>query len=160
MPRHWLFKSEPDVFGIDDLAAMPGGTDHWDGIRNYQARNFMRDDMRVGDGGFFYHSNCKVPGIVGTLEIVREAYPDHTARDPDSDYFDPKATEEEPRWFMVEVAFRERFDEVIPLAVLRETKGLEAMPIVQKGSRLSINPVSARERTIILELARRARRAS
>ena len=153
---HWLFKSEPEVFGIDHLAAMPDGIDHWDGIRNYQARNFMRDAMKVGDSGFFYHSNCKVPGIVGTVEIVREAYPDHTAQDASSPYFDPKATPANPRWVMVDVAFRERFAEPIPLAVLRETKGLEAMPLVRRGSRLSINPVTARERAIILALARRA----
>ena len=152
--RHWLFKSEPDAFGIDDLAACPDGTDSWDGIRNYQARNFMRDDMRLGDLGFFYHSNCKVPGIVGTLEIVREAYPDRTALDPRSPYFDPKATEEEPRWAMVDVAFRERFDAVVTLATLRAMAGLEGMPLVQKGSRLSISPVTADEWAIILGLSR------
>lgn len=151
--RHWLFKSEPDVFGIDHLAACPDGTDSWDGIRNYQARNFMRDDMKVGDRGFFYHSNTKVPGIVGTVEIVREAYPDHTALDPTSNYFDPKAKPDVPRWVMVDVAFRSRYAEVIPLAILRETKGLEAMPLVQKGSRLSINPVSKAEWKIIEKLA-------
>ena len=155
MSRHWLFKSEPDVFGIDDLAALPKGTDHWDGIRNYQARNFMRDEMRVGDTGFFYHSNCKEPGIVGTVEVVREAYPDHTARDPDSPYFDPKASEEDPRWLMVDVAFRERFAETIPLARLRKTKGLEEMALLRRGNRLSIVPVTAREWGVILRLAAR-----
>ena len=152
--RHWLFKSEPDVFGIDDLEAMPNGTDHWDGIRNYQARNFMRDDMKVGDTGFFYHSNCAVPGIVGTVEIVREAYPDHTSLDPDSPYFDPKAKPDVPRWVMVDVAFRGRFAETVPLATLRETGGLEESPLVRKGNRLSIVPVTASERRVILKLAK------
>ena len=152
--RHWLFKSEPDVFGIDDLEAMPDGIDSWDGIRNYQARNFMRDDMQVGDTGFFYHSNCKEPGIVGTVEIVREAYPDHTALDPESPYFDPKATPDAPRWMMVDVAFRTRFAGTVSLATLRETKGLEENPLVRKGNRLSIVPVTAAERKIILALAK------
>ena len=153
--RHWLFKSEPDVFGIDDLAALPNGTDHWDGVRNYQARNFMRDDMKVGDLGFFYHSNCKVPGIVGTVEIVREAYVDHTALDPESPYFDAKATPEAPRWVMVDVAFRERFAETVSLAALRERKGLGDMPLLQKGSRLSIMPVSSAHWRVIAGMARR-----
>lgn len=153
--RHWLFKSEPDVFGIDDLEALPNGTDAWDGIRNYQARNFMRDDMQIGDKGFFYHSNCAVPGIVGTVEIVREAYPDHTALDSDSPYFDPKSTAEAPRWVMVDVAFRERFAETLPLATLRETKGFEDNPLVRKGNRLSIVPVTAKEWAIVLKAAKR-----
>jgi len=151
--RYWLFKSEPDVFGIDHLAAMPGGVDSWDGIRNYQARNFMRDDMRTGDRGFFYHSRCDPPGIVGSVEIVREAYPDHTALDPKSAYHDPKATADDPRWMMVDVAFRERFDEIVPLAALKAEKRLADMVVVQKGSRLSITPVTANEWKIVHAMA-------
>ena len=153
--RHWLFKSEPDAFGVDDLAAMPGGVDAWDGIRNYQARNFMRDDMRVGDGGFFYHSNCAEPGIVGLVEVVREAYPDRTALDPDSPRFDPKSTPEAPRWVVVDVAFRERFAETLPLAALKAEPRLAGSPLVRRGNRLSIVPVTPEERTVILDLAER-----
>lgn len=154
--KYWLFKSEPDVFGIDHLAALPKGTDSWDGIRNYQARNFMRDDMKIGDQGFFYHSRSDPPGIVGIVEIVREAYPDHTALDPASPYHDPKATPDNPRWMMVDVAFRERFREIVPLGNLKSQKGLEDMVVAQKGSRLSITPVSAKEWKIVLRLAKRS----
>ena len=150
--NYWLFKSEPDAFGIEDLKAMKGKRDHWDGIRNYQARNLMRDEMKKGDLGFFYHSSCKVPGIVGVVEIVKEAYPDHTAWDPESSYHDPKSTPEDPRWLMVDVKFVRQYDDVISLKSLREVKGLEEMPLLQKGSRLSVQPVSARHWKIIESL--------
>lgn len=152
---NWLFKSEPDAFSIDDLKAMPDSTDHWDGIRNYQARNFMRDDMASGDLGFFYHSSCPEPGIVGIVEIVSTAYPDHTARDPDSAYFDPKATEDNPRWCMVDVKFREKFGAVLKLADLKAVAGLADMKLLSKGNRLSIMPVSDTHWDIILDLAER-----
>lgn len=147
--NYWLFKSEPDAFSIDDLKAMKGKRDHWDGIRNYQARNLMRDEMRKGDLGFFYHSSCKVPGIVGIVEVVREAYPDYTAWDPDSGYYDPKSSPENPRWMMVDVKYRQKFVHVISLQQLRSVEGLQKMALLQKGSRLSIQPVSSNEwRTI------------
>jgi predicted RNA-binding protein with PUA-like domain len=146
---YWLFKSEPLVFSLADLREGP--TD-WSGVRNYQARNFMMA-MQVGDQGFFYHSNADVIGIVGTVKIVRTAYPDHTALDPDSNYFDPKATVEKPIWQMVDIAFLTEFPRTITLNELRSTPGLEAMPLVQKGSRLSIQPVSPEQWQIILGLS-------
>jgi len=151
--NYWLFKSEPDAFSIDDLRNMPGKKDHWDGIRNYQARNIMRDDMKKGDMAFFYHSSCPVPGIVGTVEIVREAYDDHTALDPKSSYYDPKATEENPRWCMVDVKLKKKFKEVISLQELKTIKGLEEMVLLQKGSRLSVQPVGKKHWDIIVKLA-------
>lgn len=151
--NYWLFKSEPDAFSIDDLKAMKGKKDHWDGIRNYQARNLMRDEMKKGDLGFFYHSSCKVPGIVGIVEIVREAYPDYTALDPESKYYDPKSSADEPRWVMVDVKFKQKFDEVLSLTALREVDALSDMVLLRKGSRLSIQPVSEAQWQTILELA-------
>ncbi len=151
--NYWLFKSEPDAFSIDDLAGMPGKRDHWDGIRNYQARNLMRDQMKKGDLGFFYHSSCKVPGVVGIVEIVRESYPDHTAHDPDAKYFDPKSSEDNPRWFMVDVKLKEKFRDVIALQALKTVRGLEDMMLLQKGSRLSVQPVSAKHWKIVVKLA-------
>lgn len=146
---YWLFKSEPDVFGIDHLKAMPGKKDHWDGVRNYQARNMMRDQMVKGETAFFYHSSCPEPGIVGTVTICSAPYPDHTALDPTSKYYDPKATEDNPRWYMVDVRYKKKFKRVITLQELKETKGLEEMPLVKKGNRLSILPVSEKEWDII-----------
>jgi len=151
--NYWLFKSEPDAFSIEDLMAMPDATDHWDGIRNYQARNLMRDDMKVGDKGFFYHSSCKVPGVIGEVKIVSKPYPDHTALDKKSNYFDPKATQENPRWCMVDVKGTKQYRDVIPLTKLKETKGLEDMALLRRGNRLSIMPVSATEWRIIRAMA-------
>ncbi len=151
--NYWLFKSEPDAFSIDDLAAMRGKRDHWDGIRNYQARNIMRDQMKKGDMGFFYHSSCKVPGIVGTVEIVKEAYPDHTAFDKDQKYYDSKSDPDNPRWYMVDVKLKSRFQKIIPLTELRDVKALGEMVLLQKGSRLSVQPVSAKEWTAIMKVA-------
>ncbi len=150
-PAYWLMKSEPSTYGIDDLARE--GTDHWDGIRNYQARNFMRDGMKNGDLAFFYHSNCREPGIVGIMEIVREAYPDFTAWDPEGPYYDPRSTPENPRWLMVDVRHRETFPRPVTLAELRRHPELESMRILQKGNRLSITPVSPEEWAFIVELA-------
>lgn len=149
---YWLFKSEPDVYGIDDLAAEPYQTDHWDGVRNYQARNFMRDRMKTGDLGFFYHSNTKVPGIVGIVEVVREGYPDHTAFDPGSGYHDPKSDPDNPRWYMVDVRLVRRLARTIPLAELKDRPELEGMPLVRKGSRLSVMPVEPEHWEFILSL--------
>lgn len=150
--NHWLFKSEPDAFSIDDLKAMKGRKDHWDGIRNYQARNLMRDDMKKGDLGFFYHSSCKVPGIVGIVEVVREAYPDYTALDPESKYHDPKASEENPRWVMVDVKFKRKFEKVLSLEFLRTVDELSDMVLLRKGSRLSIQPVTEAQWQKVLDL--------
>jgi len=150
--KYWLFKSEPDVFGIDDLAAMPGQTEHWDGIRNYQARNMLRDEVRPGDQVFFYHSNCPQPAIVGIMEVVRDGYPDHTAFDPDAHYFDPKSNPDEPRWFMVDVRFVRHLARPVSLQELKTVAGLEEMPLLRRGNRLSIMPVSAEQWTIVLNL--------
>ena len=150
--NYWLMKSEPTAFGIDDLKKMPEQTEHWDGVRNYQARNMMRDQMKVGDQVFFYHSNCKIPGIVGIMEVVRESYPDHTAFDPQSKYFDPKSSPEKPRWFMVDIKYIRHTRRVIPLTELKDCEPLENMQLVRKGNRLSIIPVSADEWKIILRL--------
>ncbi len=139
--NYWLMKTEPSVYGIDDLAAQPDQTDHWDGIRNYQARNYLRQ-MKVGDRVFIYHSNVKTPGIVGIAEVVREAYPDHTAWDPESKYYDPKSTPEQPRWYMVDVRLLERFPRTITLEELKADPELADMKVVQRGNRLSITPVT------------------
>lgn len=153
--NYWLFKSEPDAFSIDDLIAMKGKRDHWDGIRNYQARNLMRDQMKKGDQGFFYHSSCKLPGVIGVVEIVKEAYPDHTALDKNAKYYDPKSTEDNPRWMMVDVKFKQKYPDVISLAQLREVKALADMVLLKKGSRLSIQPVTKKEWDTIAKLADR-----
>ncbi len=152
--QYWLFKSEPDAFSIDDLFAMPNATDHWDGIRNYQARNLMRDAMKKGDKGFFYHSSCKVPGVVGEVKIVSAAYDDFTALEKKSKYYDPKATPENPRWCMVDVQATKQYAEVISLNQLKEVPGLEAMQLLRRGNRLSIMPVTADEWRIVRNLAR------
>ncbi len=153
MPAYWLFKSEPDSFGFDRLERE--GRTEWSGVRNYQARNFMKA-MRVGDLGFFYHSSTKEPGIVGIARVTRDAYPDFTARDPKSEYFDPKATDEKPIWEMVDVAFERYLPRFVTLAELREHASLvETMVLLRKGSRLSINPVTKREWGIVLRIAER-----
>ncbi len=149
---YWLMKSEPDTFSLDDLGKRPKGTEHWDGVRNYQARNMMRDQMKVGDKVFFYHSSCPQPGIAGIAEVVREAYPDDSAQNPESRYFDPKASPENPRWFMVDVRFKRKFKRLIPLAELKAEPALGEMLLVQKGSRLSIMPVTPEEWRQILSM--------
>ena len=150
--NYWLMKSEPSCFSLDDLRRMPNMTEHWDGVRNYQARNMMRDQMKIGDQVFFYHSNCAVPGIVGMMEVVREGYPDHTAFDPQSKYFDPKSDSNNPRWIMVDIKYIRHTKRVIPLAELKECAALENMQLVRKGNRLSIMPVTAAEWSTILKL--------
>jgi len=149
--NYWLMKSEPDVFSIDDLQREPKKTAHWDGVRNYQARNHMRS-MNRGDHGFFYHSNCAEPGIVGILEVVREAYPDHTAFDPASKYYDPNSATEKPRWDMVDVRFIRRLRRTITLAELRHLSSLDGFALVRRGNRLSVMPVSADHWQLILGL--------
>lgn len=145
--KYWLMKSEPDVFSIDDLKLKKKSG--WDGVRNYQARNYMRDDMKIGDVVLFYHSSCEIPGVAGLAKVSKESHPDPSQFDSKSEYYDPKATKDNPRWFMVEVEFVEKFDRVITLTEIKEEKGLEKMPLVQKGSRLSINPVTDSEFKII-----------
>lgn len=149
--RHWLLKSEPESYSLDHLRR--DGSTFWNGVRNYQARNFMRDDMRVGDLVLYYHSNTQPPGVVGIARVSREGYPDLTALDPGGDYFDPKASAEDPRWYMVDVEFVEAFPRIVPLDVLRRTPGLEKMPLVNK-SRLSVQPVSPEEFEAIVALGR------
>ena len=147
---HWLMKSEPDTFSIDDLKAR--GSEPWDGVRNYQARNFMRDGMRMGDGVFFYHSNCAEPGIVGLAKVASEAYPDPSQFDPKSDYFDPGASRDNPRWMLVDVAFVRKLKRTITLKELQALPSLAEMALVRKGNRLSVMPVTAAEWKIILGL--------
>ena len=150
--NYWLMKSEPDVFGIDDLKARPNKTEQWDGVRNYQARNMMRDEMKKGDLVFFYHSNCDEPGIAGIMQVVKEAYPDFTCWNPESKYYDPKSTADNPRWFMVDVKFKRKLKRTITLNELKQQPGLEQMALVRRGNRLSIMPVSKQEWDIILGL--------
>ncbi|MDY6980659.1 MAG: EVE domain-containing protein [Pseudomonadota bacterium] len=153
--NYWLMKSEPDVFGIDDLTAMPRKTDHWDGVRNYQARNMMRDEMKKGDQVFFYHSNCKEPGIVGIAEVVKEGYPDHTAWDPKSKYYDPKSDPENPRWYMVNIKFVRKFERTVTLQEMKQEKALEGMKLLQRGNRLSVMPVDKKHWQHILKMEKR-----
>ena len=142
--RHWLMKSEPDEVSIDDLAAMPKKGIAWFGVRNYQARNFMRDQMRIGDLAFFYHSSCPEPGIAGIVRISKAAYADASQFDRHSPYYDPKATRAAPRWFNVEVTLVEK-TRLVPLAELRAQRELAAMRLLQRGNRLSITPVEPGE---------------
>ena len=153
--RYWLMKSEPDVFSIDDLARDTRTA--WEGVRNYQARNSMRDDMKLGDKVLFYHSNAEPSGVAGVAEIVREAYPDPHALDPKSDYHDPKATPATNVWVTVEIGFVERFPAVLPLAALKAEAALEGMEVIRKGSRLSVQPVSAAHFEKVAAMGRAAR---
>jgi predicted RNA-binding protein with PUA-like domain len=148
--NYWLMKSEPGEFSIDDLQAMPDQTEHWDGVRNYQARNMMRDLMKIGDLVFFYHSNCKIPGIVGIMTVVRESYPDFTAFDVDDKHYDPKSNVDVPRWYMVDIQFVSTLNRTISLTELKNYPQLEGMPLVRRGNRLSIMPVSQAQWEFIL----------
>lgn len=147
--RYWLVKSEPDVFSFADLVASPHSTTGWEGVRNYQARNFMRDGMKRGDLVFFYHSSTDPAAIVGVAEVAREAYPDPTAFDPSDSHYDPKSRPDAPTWMMVDLRAVEPFARPLPLAELRGVKGLEQMVLLQKGSRLSVQPVTEKEWKII-----------
>jgi len=152
--RYWLLKSEPDVFSIDDLARAAKQTTHWDGVRNYQARNTLRDDMKLGDLVLFYHSNAKPPGIAGIARVVREGYPDHTAWDPADDHFDPKSDRNDPTWMMVDIRLVEKFPREVSLPELREIPTLADMVLLRKGSRLSVQPVTPSEYAAITAAAR------
>jgi predicted RNA-binding protein with PUA-like domain len=146
--QYWIMKSEPDTYSIDDLKSF--NIDHWDGIRNYQVRNFFRDTMQVGDQAFFYHSNCKEPGIVGLMEIASEAYPDHTAFIKGEKYFDAKSDPDQPRWLMVDVKYQRHLKRKITLGDLRNQKTLESMRLLQRGNRLSVIPLEKKEWNYIL----------
>jgi predicted RNA-binding protein with PUA-like domain len=148
-------KSEPGTFSFDDLLARPKKTTHWDGVRNFQARNTLRDLMKKGDLVFFYHSSADPTAVVGVAEVVKEGYPDGSALDPKDSHYDPKSTPENPIWFMVDLRAVEAFKTPVTLAELRETKGLEKMVLLQRGSRLSVQPVTAKEWEIIHKLGMR-----
>lgn len=150
--NYWLMKSEPEAFSINDLQARPDQTEPWDGVRNYQARNFMRDDMQEGDQVFFYHSNCAEPGIVGIMEVASKSYPDPTAFDPQSKYFDAKSPSAQPRWFLVEVKYVRHTRRTISLTELKEHDFLENMQLLRKGNRLSIMPLTKDQWDYILRL--------
>jgi predicted RNA-binding protein with PUA-like domain len=154
--RYWLMKSEPDEFSIDDLAAAPARTTSWFGVRNYQARNYMRDGMKVGDRAFFYHSSCPEPGIAGIVRIARAAHPDLTQFDPASGYFDAKSTRESPRWLNVDVTLEQK-TRLVPLSELRAQRELAGMVVLRPGNRLSITPVEPAEWTFICEKLLRVR---
>jgi predicted RNA-binding protein with PUA-like domain len=150
--NYWLLKSEPSTFGIDDLERSPGQRTHWDGVRNYQARNLIRDRMRRGDRAFFYHSSCPEPGIVGIVRVAKAGYPDHTQFDRNSDHYDPNSTPEDPRWFMVDVVLERKLFRVITLAELKihAKKELAGFALLARGNRLSVMPVSASHWKFIL----------
>ncbi len=155
MPRakhYWLMKSEPYVYSIQDLAKDKNKTTCWDGVRNYQARNMMRDKMKKGDLVLYYHSNAKPPGVAGVAKIVQESYPDHTQFDKKSKYYDPKATNEEPRWFMVDIQLVKIFKNFLPLEDLKALKALDGMELIRKGSRLSVQPVTKKQYETIVKL--------
>lgn len=148
--QYWLMKSEPDVYSIDDLAK--DKKTYWDGVRNYQARNFMRDKMQDGDQVFFYHSNAELTGIAGIAEVSGKSYPDPSQFDPKDDHYDPDSKKDNPAWYVVDLKFVKKFKEVVPLEQLRKTKGLEKMPLLQRGQRLSVQPVSPAEWETVLKL--------
>ena len=151
--RYWLFKTEPTTFSIDDLASESDQTTCWEGVRNYQARNLLRDEIQEGDRVLFYHSACKEPAVVGTATIVRPGYPDHYADDKRSKYYDAKNDPDDPTWYMVDVKLDEKFEQPITLASLRERAGLKEMVLLQKGSRLSVQPVKKKEFATVLKMA-------
>lgn len=153
MRQYWLFKSEPSVFSIEDLMQSPRQATCWEGVRNYQARNFLKT-MKVGDQGFFYHSNADPPGIAGVVTVSKKAYPDHYAWDRNNKYYDPKSTRENPRWWMVDIRFVKKFNVALSLEALKEVSGLEHMELLRKGSRLSVQPVREKEWKIIMGLLR------
>ncbi|MFP5385735.1 MAG: EVE domain-containing protein [Bacteriovoracia bacterium] len=152
MSNYWLMKSEPDVFSFEDLKKRPKKTEPWNGVRNYQARNFMRDEMKIGDLILFYHSSCDIPGVAGIAKVSSKPYPDSTQFDPDSEYFDPKATLETPRWFLVDVSFESDLKQFVSLEEIKKHKKLEGMRLLQRGNRLSILPVAREEFEYIKKL--------
>lgn len=154
--KYWLIKSEPNSYSIDDLAKLKQKTDHWDGIRNYQVRNMIRDKIKINDIALFYHSSCKVPGIVGITKVVKNAYPDHFAWDNNSKYFDPKSDPDNPRWLMFDVKLIKKFSKIITLQELKQHPEIAAMPLFRKGNRLSITPVTKEQYEFIIALTNNA----
>ncbi|PJA96359.1 MAG: EVE domain-containing protein [Ignavibacteriales bacterium CG_4_9_14_3_um_filter_34_10] len=152
--KYWLMKSEPQVFSIDDLEKAKNQTTFWDGVRNYQARNFIRDEMKVGDKVIFYHSNSEPPAAAGICEIVKEAYPDFTAFDPDNPHFDPKSKIDSPAWFMVNVKFVKKFSTIVPIEEMRNNKKLINMQLLKRGNRLSVMPITKSEFDEIVKLGK------
>jgi predicted RNA-binding protein with PUA-like domain len=150
--KYWLMKTEPNVYSIDDL--QKDGTTHWEGVRNYQARNYMRDDMKIGDLVLFYHSNAKPPGVAGIGRVCKESYPDFFSWDPNSHYFDPKASPDNPRWFMVDVEFVEKFAEIVSLDELKEHPALNGMLVIKRGMRLSVQPVEKEHFDIVVKMGK------
>lgn len=150
--HYWLMKTEPEEFSIDDLERRPGQTEPWNGIRNYQARNLLRDEMQKGDLAFLYHSSCAEPGIAGIMTIASAAYPDPTAFDPKSKYYDPKSKCDAPTWYQVDVKFKRKLQKIIPLYELRLHKPLQKMRLLRRGNRLSVMPVTQKEWDYILKL--------
>ena len=155
--HYWLFKSEPEVYSIDDLAADTDQTTHWDGVRNYQARNLLRDDIKLGDSVLFYHSRNQPIGVAGEARVVRSAYPDPTQFDKKSKYFDPKASADVPRWFVVDIQHVTTYADVIPLAALKAHPDLTEMMVVQRGARLSVQPVQPAEWKTVRSLSKKRR---
>jgi len=151
--HYWLMKSEPNCFSFEDLKKCPEGIEPWDGVRNYQARNLLRDEIKCGDGVLFYHSNIPQPAIVGLAQVVREGYPDHTALDPTADHFDPRATEESPIWYMVDVQYLEPLPSPIVREDLRRHPLLRGMDVLKKGNRLSVQPVTLEQWQAVIGLA-------
>jgi predicted RNA-binding protein with PUA-like domain len=149
---YWLMKSEPSEFGIDDLAQRPGARDTWNGVRNFQARNMLRDDMQPGDLALFYHSSCPEPGVAGIIRITSRGHADACAFDPGSDHYDPDSSPDSPRWYAVDVEFVRKFSRLIPLAELRAQSGLKNLALLRRGNRLSVMPVSAAEWKRIISL--------
>jgi predicted RNA-binding protein with PUA-like domain len=150
---YWLFKTEADCYSIDDLAKAPKQTTFWDGVRNYQARNYLRDEVKVGDGVFLYHSNSEPLAIVGTMDVVRAAYPDHTAFDRKEPHYDPKSKPQDPTWFMVDVRLKQKFPQPVTRDMLKDAADLAKMVVLQKGSRLSVMPVTEPEWRAVHKLA-------
>jgi len=150
--NYWLMKNEPEDYSIDDLAK--DKTEPWDGIRNYQVRNMIRDEMRIGDNAFFYHSNCEIPGIYGQMTICKEAYVDHTAFDKKAKYYDPRSKIEAPRWLMVDVEFKKKFNKIVSLKELKSFNELSQMRVVQRGNRLSITKLEKKEWDFIIKLTK------
>lgn len=155
--RYWLFKSDASSFSIQDLAASPDQTTFWDGVRNYQARNLLRDEVKKGERLLFYHSSANPPAVAGIAEVVREAYPDHTAWTPGEKHFDAKTSPDNPTWVMVDIRLEEIFDQPVPLDELRGISALEKMEVLRRGSRLSIQPVRKNEFDTIVKLGRRGK---
>lgn len=143
--KYWLVKSEPNCYSIDNLAKEKNKTTYWDGVRNYQARNYMRDEMKIGDKVIFYHSNAEPPGAAGICEVVKEAYPDFTAFDPEDQHYDPKSKKDSPAWMMVDVKFLKKFSKFVPLEEIKTNKKLQNMKLIQPGNRLSVMPITKDE---------------